>query len=166
MGIIFLYYCCARRCLKPLKIRTHNPLQWDERYEPFIHRVGFLPLARLVNRNLPLMDTAALTALVHRWCPWTHTFHRPSGEIMVTLQDITMILGLPIDDTPICVTVSSTEWSDSVGQAIGLQLPDVAGGSEGQEDNKRALWVAHNSVQHLLGGCRGHRRSTVCLVLC
>jgi hypothetical protein len=64
-----------------------------------------------------------------------------------------MILGLPIDDTPVCVTVSSTGWSDSVGQAIGLQLPDVAGGSEGQEDNERALWVAHNSVQHLLGGC-------------
>jgi hypothetical protein len=125
MGIIFLYYCCARWCLKPLKIRTHNPLQWDERYESFIHRVGFLPLARLVNRSLPLMDTAALTALVHRWCPWTHTFHRPSGEIMVTLQDITMILCLPIDGTPVCGMVSPARWRDSIGQVIGLRPSDI-----------------------------------------
>jgi hypothetical protein len=39
----------------------HNPLHWDERYELFISRAGFLPLAQLINRGLPLMDAAALT---------------------------------------------------------------------------------------------------------
>jgi hypothetical protein len=70
--------------LKPLKIHTHSPLTWDERYESFPHCAGFLPLARLVTHDLPLMDTA-LTALVDRWHLETHTFHLSSGEIMVTL---------------------------------------------------------------------------------
>jgi hypothetical protein len=98
----------------------HNPLTWDVRYEPFICRAGFLPLAQLITCGLPLMDAAALTALVDRWCPKTHTIHLPSDEITVTLQDVAMILGLPIDGTPICGMVSPTGWRESVGQAIGL----------------------------------------------
>jgi hypothetical protein len=34
-----------------------------------------------------------------------------------------MILGLPIDGTPICGMVSSVGWRDSVGQAIGIGPP-------------------------------------------
>jgi hypothetical protein len=96
--------------LKLLRIRTHNPLHWDEWYESFIRRVGFLPLARLLNRGLE-----------------THTFHLPSGEITMTLQDIAMILGLPIDGTLVCGMMSSTGWRESVGQAVGLQPPNVPG---------------------------------------
>jgi hypothetical protein len=52
------------------------------------------------------MDTTALTTLVDRWRPKTHTFHPSSGEIMVMLQDVAMILGLPINGTPVCGMVS------------------------------------------------------------
>ncbi|CAO2170869.1 unnamed protein product [Urochloa humidicola] len=55
-----------REVLRPLRPRTHNPLTWDERYATFIRRAGFLPLARLVQMGLPMMDNAALTALVDR----------------------------------------------------------------------------------------------------
>jgi hypothetical protein len=58
---------------------------WDERYESFIHRAGFMPLARLIIRGLSLMDATVLTAVVDRWCSKTHTFHLPSGEITVML---------------------------------------------------------------------------------
>jgi hypothetical protein len=37
-----------------------------------------------------------------------------------------MILGLSIDDTPVCGMVSPTKWRDSVRQAIGLRPPAVA----------------------------------------
>jgi hypothetical protein len=123
MGLIFLYCCCVLQCLHPLRIRTHNPLMWDERYEPFIHRARFLVLARLVNRVLPMMDSPALTSLVDRWCLKTHTFHLSSGETTVMLQDVTMILGLSINDTPICGLVSLAGWKDSVEEAIGLRPP-------------------------------------------
>jgi hypothetical protein len=72
-----------------------------------------------------MMDSAALTTLVHRWCLETHTFHLPCGEITVTLQDVTMILGLPIDDAPVSGTVSQIGWRDSVMAAIGLRPLDV-----------------------------------------
>jgi hypothetical protein len=74
---------------------------------------------------MPMMDSAVLMALVDRWRPKTHMFHLPSGEIMVTLQDIVMIIGLPIDGTPVCGSVSPGGWRDSVGAAINLRPPDV-----------------------------------------
>ena len=43
--------------------RTH---QWDERYAPYIRRVGFLELVRVVNLGLPPLDPALLTAVVDR----------------------------------------------------------------------------------------------------
>jgi hypothetical protein len=123
MGLIFLYCCCILQHLHPLRIRMHSPLTWDEQYEPFIHRAGFLPLARLINHGLPMMDGPALMSLVDRWRPEIHTFHLPSSETMVTLQDVAMILGLPIDGTPVCGLVSPTWWRDSIGEAIGLRPP-------------------------------------------
>ena len=35
--------------------------------------------------------------MLERWRPKTHTFHLPIGECTVTLQDVYMLLGLPID---------------------------------------------------------------------
>jgi hypothetical protein len=103
----------------------HSPLSWDEWYTPFIQRAGFLSLARIVNDHLPMKDSTALMALVDQWRPETHMFHLQCGETTVTLQDIAMILGLPIDGTPVSRTVSPARWRDSVVAAIGLQPPDV-----------------------------------------
>ena len=63
--------------LPPLRPRTHiRAYQWDERYAPYIRRVGFLELVRVVNYGLPPLDPALLTAAVDR-CEWlicTFTF--------------------------------------------------------------------------------------------
>jgi hypothetical protein len=67
-----------------------------------------------------MMDSATLTSLVDRWRPETDTFHLPCGEITVTLQDIAMILGLPIDGAPVSRMVSPAGWRDSIAAAIGL----------------------------------------------
>jgi hypothetical protein len=67
-----------------------------------------------------MMDSAALMSLVDRWRPETDTFHLPCGEITVTLQDIAMILGLPIDGAPVSRMVSPAGWRDSIAAAIGL----------------------------------------------
>jgi hypothetical protein len=63
-------------------------------------------------------------------------FHLPCGETTVTLQDVVMILGLPIDDTPISSTVSPGRWRDSARATIGLQPPGVpAPAQEEEADN-------------------------------
>ncbi|CAO2141318.1 unnamed protein product [Urochloa humidicola] len=100
--------------LRPLRPRTHSPLMWDERYAEFIRLMGFLPLARLVQGGLPMMDSAALTAMVDRWRPETHTFHLPAGEMTVTLQDVAMILGLRIDGRAVTGNISPAGWRDRV----------------------------------------------------
>jgi hypothetical protein len=61
-----------------------------------------------------------LTALIDRWRLETHTFHLPCGEITVMLQDVAMILSLPIDGAPISRMVSPAVWRDSITATIGL----------------------------------------------
>jgi hypothetical protein len=86
-----------------------------------VHMVcGFLPLGRLITGGLSMMDCTTLMALVDRSHLETHTFHLPCGETTVTLQDITMILGILNDGTPVCGTVSPGGWRDSVGAAISM----------------------------------------------
>lgn len=53
-------------------------------------RIGFIRL-----------DHALITALVERWRQETHSFHFPTGESTVTLQDVSVLLGLPVDGSPI-----------------------------------------------------------------
>lgn len=42
------------------------------------------------------IDKSLLMALVDRWRPETHTFHLPCGEMTITLQDVSMLTGLPL----------------------------------------------------------------------
>ncbi|QHN87002.1 uncharacterized protein DS421_16g551200 [Arachis hypogaea] len=42
--------------------------------------------------------SALLSALVERWRPETHTFHLPVGEVTVMLEDVSYILGHPINE--------------------------------------------------------------------
>ena len=43
------------------------------------------------------VDHALITALVERWHPKTHTFHLPHGEMGINLQNIEVMLRIPVD---------------------------------------------------------------------
>ena len=43
------------------------------------------------------IDHCLISALVERWRPETHTFNLPHGEMSITLQDVEVIYGLPIE---------------------------------------------------------------------
>ena len=61
-----------------------------------LSEAGLLTIGRLAEGGLAKLDRSLLMALVDRWRPETHTFHRPCGEMAPTLQDVAMLLGLPI----------------------------------------------------------------------
>lgn len=57
----------------------------------------------LLHISYPTMKAhkAMLTALIERWDSETSTFHLPTGEMMVTLEDFWWILRLPIAGLPV-----------------------------------------------------------------
>ncbi|KAK1607214.1 hypothetical protein QYE76_030887 [Lolium multiflorum] len=111
--------------LHPLKIRYHgtSDIPYDERYTEFIRPTGLMPFISLVSRGGPHMNPSALTALVDRWRPETHTFHLRAGEMAPTLQDVSMILALPIQGEPLCINTASDGWRQQMEGLIGRAPP-------------------------------------------
>lgn len=66
------------------------------------------------------IDHGLITALVERWRPETNTFHLPIGEVTVTLQDVEVMWGLPINGDP--VTGKEQKWSNENLHDKCLQL--------------------------------------------
>ncbi|KAH7850082.1 hypothetical protein Vadar_027649 [Vaccinium darrowii] len=90
------------------------------------------PVAELVRQagfgglmDIPFisLDLALITALLERWRPETHSFHLGSGEWTVTLQDVEVILGIPVDGLPV---VGSTEqdWDKLCEELLGV-IPEA-----------------------------------------
>ena len=67
----------------------------DNRVIDIIKLLRLEGLFRAFSREI---DHCLISALVERWRPETHTFHLPHGEMSITLQDVDVIFGLPIDD--------------------------------------------------------------------
>jgi hypothetical protein len=80
------------------------------------------------------MDSAALLALVDQWHPETHIFHLSCGKATMPLQDVAMLLGLPIDGHPVCGPTDPVGWRDRVAELIGIRPPKITGPNE--KDNK------------------------------
>ena len=95
-----------------MRMRGHSAddFTYDPRYEPYVRRLGLLPFVLQFKRRAPPVNHAALTALVDRWRPETHSFHLPCGELTMTLQDMAMISGLPINGQAVTGRVSAVNW--------------------------------------------------------
>ncbi|XP_057515030.1 serine/threonine-protein phosphatase 7 long form homolog [Actinidia eriantha] len=108
----------CRRCGTGLYDRELDP-----RVLQYVLRAGFYGVHRLGPIRL---DHALITAFVERWRPETHTFHLPIGEASITLQDVAILLGLPIDGAPIThpqTFVTVQECQDICMQAFGVIPP-------------------------------------------
>ncbi|KAH1082033.1 hypothetical protein J1N35_021794 [Gossypium stocksii] len=70
----------------------------DERLMPYLELTGFRSAALVRAFDL---QYDLISALVERWRLKTHTFHFPCGECTVTLEDVALQLGLPIDGSAV-----------------------------------------------------------------
>ncbi|KAM3317415.1 hypothetical protein ACQJBY_035215 [Aegilops geniculata] len=128
--------------LEPLKIRYHGvsgpAMPYDERYTPYIKQAGLLPWIQLVSRSTPNLNAPLVSALADRWRPETHSFHLRTGEMTVTLEDVSLITGLAIDGMPLCMSTDSDGWREQMIALIGMAPTEAeADVEEGEEKKKR-----------------------------
>ncbi|KAK5846431.1 hypothetical protein PVK06_002718 [Gossypium arboreum] len=66
----------------------------DERIMPYLEAFRFESVALIL---IFYLKYNLISALFKRWHPETHTFHFSCGECTITLEDVALQLGLPID---------------------------------------------------------------------
>ena len=74
------------------------------------------------------VDPYLINALLERWRSETHTFHLPSGEATITLQDVSFQLGLHIDG-PVITGIAEDDWENLCLQYLG-RIPDKLSGGK------------------------------------
>lgn len=70
-------------------------------------------------------DRSLLSCLVDRWRPETHTFHFPWGEMAPTLQDVSMLLGLPLAGAAIGPMDPPDDWANSMDERFAGVLEGI-----------------------------------------
>lgn len=115
---------------------------------------GLLPFARLVESTRAEgvsskrlnYDQSLLTCLVDRWRPETHTFHFRWGEMAPTLEDVSYLLGLPLEGDPIGpLPEPPANWKLEMAQRFdGLLNGQSAFGSE--DHGPKVSWLLNFEV--------------------
>jgi hypothetical protein len=100
-----------------------------------------LAIAEIVRRGMPVFNTRAITSMVNRWSPETHSFYLSCGEMTMTLEDVAMILGLPIRGHHITGRVDSAGWRKRVAIFVGREPPVRVSGIKGREAGVHMSWL-------------------------
>ncbi|KAM7486437.1 hypothetical protein LguiA_002446 [Lonicera macranthoides] len=58
--------------------------------------------------------------MVERWRQETHTFHLPVRECSITLQDVALLLGLPIDGLVVTAPPLEAPPADVCERVLGI----------------------------------------------
>ncbi|KAK1684592.1 hypothetical protein QYE76_045440 [Lolium multiflorum] len=137
--------------MDPLQTRTPKKNwmihpQWEDR----LKWAGLLPFARLVeardNVSRLNYDAALITCLVDRWRPETHTFHFRWGEMAPTLEDVSMLLGLPLAGEPIGPLEEPVGWMHSM-DARFLGVREGVGPISFEAHGPRQAWLHEFQIE-------------------
>ncbi|CAL0316475.1 unnamed protein product [Lupinus luteus] len=120
-----------------IKLRHINIFQEQPLLHDLLEIAGFGQLSRLPSFNI---DASLITAIVERWRPETHTFHLPTGECTITLEDVSMQLGISVNGLPV-TGPTFFDWNELCHELLG-KIPIEGKDMRGCE--LKLLWLIQN----------------------
>ncbi|XP_070054218.1 serine/threonine-protein phosphatase 7 long form homolog [Nicotiana tomentosiformis] len=107
---------------------------WDFMKDKDLHprvvqRLRDMGFYRILEIGRLQLDWSLITALIERWRPETHTFQLPIGETTITLQDVEVLYGMPVDGLPVALPQAMREMTrgqylDMLQQLTGFRPQD------------------------------------------
>ena len=91
----------------------------DLRIRPYMIRTGFYGVYHMGHI---MIDLLLITCLLERWWPEKHMFHVPTGEMMIMLQDVAIILRLRIH-RPAVIGTCVFDVAELCGKPLSVTPP-------------------------------------------
>ncbi|KAL5191642.1 Serine/threonine-protein phosphatase 7 long form [Glycine soja] len=103
---------------------------------PLLRQSGFYWIMKMGYLKI---NSSLITALIERWRPETHTFHLRCGEATITLQDVSILLGLHTEGAPL-IGQTNLDWVELCEELLGVRPQE----GELQGSVVKLSWLAHH----------------------
>ncbi|KAH1233370.1 Serine/threonine-protein phosphatase 7 long form [Glycine max] len=108
----------------------------SEEIIPLLRQSGFYWIMKMEYLKI---NSSLIIALIERWRPETHTFHLRCGEATITLQDVSVLLGLHTEGTPL-IGQTNLDWAELCEELLGVRPQE----GELQGSVVKLSWLAHH----------------------
>ncbi|KAI8538170.1 hypothetical protein RHMOL_Rhmol09G0081200 [Rhododendron molle] len=135
---------------KTIKVRRSQSKlkKFDPLAPPVLQLIRQAGFGGVIDLPFISLDIGLMTALLERWRPETHSFHLRTGEWTVTLQDVEVLLGLPIDGEPI-IGSTNEDWDLLCQRLLGI-VPENKVDRKGGKVTM--TWLREHFKGHLAAG--------------